>query len=96
MRGFGRCAPGVRLPSYMDRGIIEIIFSWQASMSNLLPLKNSTKSEQEYFCIQEETPVFYVEEVEFYLSVKRIIVPSIHLSHTGDAGFYREDLSLFF
>jgi len=54
----------------MDRGIIEIIFSWQASMSNLLPLKNSPKCQKQNFCIEEETPVFYIEEVELYLSVK--------------------------
>ncbi len=95
VRGFGRCAPGVRLPSYMGLGIIGIIFSWQASLSNLLSLKYSPKCEEEYLCIQEETPVFYIEEVEFYLSVKCVCIATVHLSHTRDTWFYGEDLSLF-
>ncbi len=59
--GFGRCTPGVRLPSYIGLGIIEIIFSWQALLSNLLPLKYSPKCEEEYFGIQEEAPVFNIK-----------------------------------
>ena len=62
--GIGWWDGGVKSRSDIDRGIIGIIFIWQVLLSNLfllLPLKNSTKRQKQYLCVEQEAPIFYIK-----------------------------------
>lgn len=59
-------------------------------------MKDGPECEEEDFCIQKETPIFDIEEVELDFSIKRICITTIHLCHACDTWFDGENLSLLF